>query len=67
MTNFETYLSNCYDKGIIDHGIRSFVDDDGLVSFCIHPMGFEGEKLDFIVQGNDLKIDPVMYPELQEI
>jgi fumarate reductase flavoprotein subunit len=41
------------EKGIIDHAIRSY---DGK-SFYIHPIGFDGDTLDFLVNENNLEPD----------
>jgi len=45
------YLKENFEKGIIDHKIRSM---DG-ESFYIHPDGHDGDTLDFCVEDNDLK------------
>jgi hypothetical protein len=50
MKNFEQYLSENFEKNIIDHRIRSM---DGK-TFYIHPDSHDGDTLDFTAKGNTL-------------
>ena len=52
MQNLEKYLRECSKNGIIDHCLRSSVDDDGNVSFYIHADSKNSETLDFTVLNN---------------
>lgn len=52
--NLEQYLKESYEAGVIDFRIRQTVTGEGNVVFYIHPMGKDGETLDFMVKGNDL-------------
>lgn len=37
-----------------DFKVRSMINDDGQVSFYIHPLDRDGRTLDFVVQDNKL-------------
>lgn len=52
--NLEQYLKEQLKNGIIDHDIRASLNDDGNVTFYIHPRNANGDTLDFIVGGNEL-------------
>lgn len=54
MKILEQYLRENHEKGVIDHVIRAQVNNDGWVSFYIHPHGIDGETLDFDVNDNQL-------------
>jgi len=41
-------------NGIIDFSLRAFVQQNGIITFYIHPDGKDGETLDYEVNGNDL-------------
>lgn len=50
----EAYLRAAADSGAIDHSIRVTVEADNSVHFYVHPVGRDGETLDFTVHGNTL-------------
>lgn len=50
----EQYLQKFAAQNIIDHALRVSVDEDGCVSFYIHPLNANGDTLDFEVEGNQL-------------
>jgi hypothetical protein len=52
---FEEYLKNNVNGGIIDFRIRASFNAHDEITFYIHPLGFNGDTLDFIVEGNELK------------
>jgi hypothetical protein len=43
------YFTENHARGVIDHAIRANVDEQGRVSFYIHPQGVDGNTLDFWV------------------
>lgn len=51
--DLETYLKENNAKQIIDFRLRADVRD-GITTFYIHPLGIDGETLDFIVKKNQL-------------
>jgi len=51
---FEDYLRENIEKGIIDFSIRVGYDKYRGIEFYIHPDGKDGETLDFQVLGNGL-------------
>ena len=54
MKTLEQYLRENSNKGVIDHAIRAQINDNGWVSFYIHPHGVDGDTLDFGVNENQL-------------
>lgn len=52
----EQYLRENLEKITIDHILR-VIEKDGQITFYIHPMGANGDTLDFVVNGNSLSID----------
>jgi hypothetical protein len=52
------YLKEANVRGVIDHALRAHVDDEGRVSFYIHPMNTFGDTRDYEVRGNRLRPDP---------
>lgn len=55
MSTLENYLRNADEYlGIIDFKIRANVEENGNVTFYIHPDGFDGDTMDFQVVGNSL-------------
>lgn len=50
----ESYLTENYEKKIIDHSLRVMIDNRGEVTFYIHPTGQNGDTLDFHVLGRTL-------------
>lgn len=51
--NLEQYLKGNFEKGIIDHAIRvSHIDQSGKPHFYMHPHGYDGDTLDFVVNDN---------------
>ena len=56
MKDLETYLRDTLTAaGCIDHALRASVDGEGRVTFYIHPLGADGDTLDFTVRGNTLE------------
>lgn len=51
--DFEQYLRENFDNGIIDFGIRTDVND-GKVTFYIHPKNQSGTTLDYGIKSNEL-------------
>lgn len=51
---FEQYLVENFDRGVIDHSIRSHRGPSGKVTFYVHPSGVDGDTLDFVVRDNSL-------------
>lgn len=58
MKTLDTYLTENFERGVIDHALRANVDDEGALTFYIHPMGVDGDTLDFQVNGNSLHDNP---------
>lgn len=56
--SLEDYLRDDYQRGVIDHAIRASVDDEGVVTFYIHPHGKDGDTMDFEVHRNRLMPNP---------
>ena len=54
MKTLKQYFLENFKNGIIEHIIRSSVDDEGNASFYIHPSNIEGDTLDFLVCSNTL-------------
>lgn len=54
MKNLEEYLRENINKQAIDHSIRAQIDNNGSVSFYIHPANISGDTLDFEVKENQL-------------
>lgn len=55
MKTLAEYLKENFDRDVIDHSIRAHVDDQGWVTFYIHPTNVDGETLDFSVTANNLR------------
>lgn len=55
MQTLDSYLKENFDNGVIDHAIRAHVDEQGWVTFYIHPLNVSGETLDFSVTANNLR------------
>jgi hypothetical protein len=53
--NFENYLKDNVNSGIIDFNIRAYYNAKDEITFYIHPRNHNGDTLDFIVKGNELK------------
>lgn len=53
MKTLEQYFAENIEKHIIDHKLRTTATSDGL-TFYIHPDGYDGDTLDFLVKGNNL-------------
>lgn len=58
MKTLDTYLTENFERGVIDHALRANVDDEGVLTFYIHPHGVDGDTLDFQVSDNVLRPDP---------
>jgi len=52
--NLQEYLQKNLDALVCDHSIRA-ENRDGLIRFYIHPHSVDGDTLDFIVSGNELR------------
>ena len=53
--NLEEYLTQCYEKGMIDHTIRiTRIDKNGKPHFYIHPSNINTPSLDFVVNENSI-------------
>ena len=63
MKTLEQYLRENSNKCVIDHIIRAQVNDNGWVSFYIHPHGVDGETLDFDVNENQLFAAQIQQPD----
>ncbi len=48
----DEYFRSNFTRGVIDHALRADVDEQGRVSFYIHPLGVDGETLDCWVLDN---------------
>ena len=51
MISLRQYLKDEIQKGNIDFSLRASVDEDGVVSFYIHPQGKDGTTEDFKLIG----------------
>ena len=60
--SLDDYLSECFKRGVIDHAIRANVDEQGRISFYIHPLGVDGNTLDFWVWDNTVWEQRGMHP-----
>ena len=56
--SFEEYFKRAHATGVIDHALRSSVDERGRVSFYIHPANADGETRDYEVRHNLTRPDP---------
>lgn len=54
VTNLERYLRQNVGEGVIDFRVRAQLDQYGVVTFYIHPVGVDGETVDFRVSNNTL-------------
>ena len=66
MKTLEQYLRENSNKGVIDHAIRAQINDNGWVSFYIHPHGVDGDTLDFDVNENQLFAAQIEQPVTHE-
>lgn len=66
MKTLDSYLKENFAKGVIDHAIRAHVDDEGWVTFYIHPLNVDGETLDFSVTANNLRCKTPESPEAEQ-
>lgn len=55
MKTLNDYLKENFSNNVLDHVIRAHVDDEGWVTFYIHPLNADGETLDFSVTANNLR------------
>lgn len=46
----ETYLKSHFENNVIDFSLRCHVDQEGIVSFYIHPANKDGETADFTLE-----------------
>lgn len=54
MKSLAEYLEENWNRNVIDHVLRMYVDADGQTCFYIHPASVDGETLDFMVEENEL-------------
>lgn len=56
MKTLQQYLEQNVAHGVIDFDLRANVDaDTGEVTFYIHPEGKDGETLDWVTEGNQVR------------
>lgn len=55
MKTLEKYFHENMDRDVIDFSVRARNFGQGKVGFYIHPDSHDGETLDFMVQGNELR------------
>lgn len=55
MKTLEKYFHENMDRDVIDFSVRARSFGQGKVGFYIHPDSHDGETLDFMVQGNELR------------
>jgi len=47
MKTLDKYIKENHERGIIDHALRANVDENGRITFYIHPANAEGDTLDY--------------------